>query len=260
MSDFAFSVPPTWVNAHAGASWGLESGFGDRAESRRAACAARLPMLRAVTPDSGGFSDWAGLKDVAQSFARMWDEVDYGVMLLTSDAQLLYANHVARHELEQQQALRVMGFALTASIDAQQRSLVRAIEEAGKGMRGLREFGKTQPLAVSFLPVDADALDLHDGPQRRVMAIMGKRRVCEALSFCLFARLHQLSPAETRVLQAVCDGHTAEQMAQAHGVAVSTVRTQVQQIRHKTGNASLRDLVRRVASLPPVVAQAKLEQ
>ncbi len=262
MLDFAYSVPPAWMASEPGVHWGLAEGFCEIEPTRRTSHGSRnrLDMLRAS--DVTGHADWAGLNDVAQSFARMWDEVDYGVMLLTLDAQLLYANHVARHELASNRGLRLLGFALAASLEAQQHTLVQSLLDAAQGKRSLQEFGPldigtADPLAVSFLPLEGSRMDLHDGSHHRVMAIMGKRRMCEELSFRMFARLHRLSPTETNVLLAIVEGHSAEEVAIAHRVAISTVRTQLNQVRAKTGARTLRDLVRRVAVLPPLVACVK---
>jgi DNA-binding CsgD family transcriptional regulator len=62
-----------------------------------------------------------------------------------------------------------------------------------------------------------------------------------------------LTPAETRVLELLCAGVRPTEIAGRAGVAVSTVRTQIGSIRAKTGAASIRELVRQVAVLPPLV-------
>jgi DNA-binding CsgD family transcriptional regulator len=85
------------------------------------------------------------------------------------------------------------------------------------------------------------------------LLVLGKRQVCEQLSVQGFARSVSLTPAETRVLEQVCGGVRPNDIAQRAGVAVSTVRTQIGSIRAKTGAASIRELVRQVAVLPPLV-------
>ena len=59
--------------------------------------------------------------------------------------------------------------------------------------------------------------------------------------------------AEVHVLQALCTGLPPARIAAQFGVKLATVRTQVAAIRSKTDAASIRDLVSRVASLPPIV-------
>jgi hypothetical protein len=55
------------------------------------------------------------------------------------------------------------------------------------------------------------------------------------------------------VLIALCDGASPSDIAQANGVAISTVRTQIANIRAKTGSDSIRSLIHQVAVLPPLV-------
>jgi DNA-binding CsgD family transcriptional regulator len=265
MLDFAFSVPPDWMTQDQKPEWGLSRGFNCRrpelALNRAAGQAASNDEYAPATPLNeahGKAYEWAGLADVAQSFARMWDEIDYGVMLLSCDAQLLYANHAARAELDARTSLKLVGYAVAACQTLHQPRLMQGIEDATRGRRALQEFGPQEDaLPVSFLPVDGGRLDMNDAPHQRVMAIMGKRAVCEKLSFMQFAKLHALSPAEAATLMLACEGHSASQIALQHGVAVSTVRTQLAQVRQKTGARRLRDLMRRVAGLPPIIPAVK---
>jgi DNA-binding CsgD family transcriptional regulator len=86
-----------------------------------------------------------------------------------------------------------------------------------------------------------------------VLLMLGKRRVCEALSVDAYARSHGLTLAEARVLERLASGEAPCQAAQVLGVAISTVRTQIGQIRQKTGARSIRALLREIATLPPLM-------
>ncbi len=85
------------------------------------------------------------------------------------------------------------------------------------------------------------------------LLVLGKRQVCASLSVQGFARSMKLTPAETRVLERLCAGVRPNTIAVEQAVAVSTIRTQIGSIRAKTGAASIAELVRQVAVLPPVV-------
>ncbi|HRD99451.1 MAG TPA: helix-turn-helix transcriptional regulator, partial [Rubrivivax sp.] len=61
-----------------------------------------------------------------------------------------------------------------------------------------------------------------------------------------------LTPAEGRVLALLCAGVRPVEIARCQRVAVATVRTQISSARRKTGAASIRELVRQVAVLPPL--------
>jgi len=72
-----------------------------------------------------------------------------------------------------------------------------------------------------------------------------------------FARLHGLTGGEGRVLAALCGGARPAEVAREHGVALSTVRSQIGSIRLKTGAASIRDLLAQVARLPPLMGRLR---
>ena len=84
--------------------------------------------------------------------------------------------------------------------------------------------------------------------------LLGRTRVCEDLSLQCFARTHELTAAETRVLAALGRGATPADIAREQGVKISTVRTQITAIRQKTGTSTIGALVRLVAGLPPMVS------
>ena len=107
-----------------------------------------------------------------------------------------------------------------------------------------------QAVSVAVVPLATVAAD--DTPHLTLL-VFGKRHMCEALSAHWFARSHGLTPAEIRVLAALCEGRRPSDVATAQGVALSTVRTQIGSIRAKTGAESIRALVRQVAVLPPLV-------
>ena len=71
-------------------------------------------------------------------------------------------------------------------------------------------------------------------------------------AMALFARACDLTAAESNVLAAVCEGMRPHEVAEQHGVQVSTVRSQLLSIRQKTRCASIRELVQTVSLLPPM--------
>jgi DNA-binding CsgD family transcriptional regulator len=85
------------------------------------------------------------------------------------------------------------------------------------------------------------------------MLVLGRHQVCSELTVFWYARSFGLTQAESLVLQGLCKGLGPNDIAAAHSVAISTVRTQLAAIRAKTQTASLRDLVNQVACLPPLV-------
>jgi DNA-binding CsgD family transcriptional regulator len=69
---------------------------------------------------------------------------------------------------------------------------------------------------------------------------------------CFFARNHGLTAMEEQVLGLLAQGYSAPEAARQLDVAVSTVRSHVRSLCAKTSAGSVRELVNRVALLPPV--------
>ncbi len=185
--------------------------------------------------------------------AASLDEIDYGMLLLDGEAQVLHVNHAARAELDAEHPLQVLGRELRARHPRDVAPLRAALDAAVR--RGLRKLlalggeGGAGTVAVSVVPLGTL------GPEDRAVTLvmLGKRRVCGELAAQAFARSHGLTPGETRVLLALCDGLPPAAAALRHGVSIATVRTQIGAIRAKTGTASIRALVHKVASLPPLM-------
>ena len=97
----------------------------------------------------------------------------------------------------------------------------------------------------------------HSEREGATLVILGKRSVGAELAVQGFARLHGLTGSEARVLARLVAGARPAAIAQEHGVALSTVRTQVGSIRLKTGAASIRALVEQVARLPPLMGRLR---
>lgn len=183
-------------------------------------------------------------------FARMLDEIDYGMLLVTDDRVVLHANHVARAELDAEHPLQLLGAELRVRHPQDVAPLRDALAGArSRGLRRLLGLGQgAQRVSVAVVPLPAA-----EGDEALTLLVFGKRRMCEALTAHWFAREHGLTPAEARVLAALCDGRPPVKIAEEQGVAISTVRSQIGAIRSKTGAPSIRALVRQVAVLPPLV-------
>lgn len=183
--------------------------------------------------------------------SAMLDEVDYPMLLVNGDSLLLHANQVARAEMDDAHPLQLLGDELRVLHTKDVLPLREALQAAQqRGLRRLLTLGEDKPLVtVAVVPMPA----LAGSAQRAVLLVLGKRQVCERLSAQWFAREHNLTPAETQVLDALCSGLGPQQVAAQQGVAISTVRSQIGSIRAKTGAQSIRELVRQVAVLPPLL-------
>lgn len=187
--------------------------------------------------------------------SQMLDEIDYGLLLLVDGSQVLHVNHAARAELDSGHPLQLLGNDLRASQTQDVARLHDALAGAQRGLRRLLTLGDgAARVSIAVVPLGA----LTPGGPQATLLLMGKRTVCEKLSVQMFARSHALTPAETRVLEALCVGLDPRKVAQEHGVGLATIRTQIGAIRAKTGAESIRDLVRTVAVLPPVMGVVRV--
>lgn len=188
---------------------------------------------------------------------RMLDEIDHGLLLLTADGVLRHANQPARRELALAATLLRTGQQLRTAVCEQHATLLQALADAGRGRRRLLNLGTpTAPLSVAAVPLERTG----DDSETLVLLVLGKRQNCETLTLDFYARSQGLTSAEARVLHALCKGLRPKEVARECNVAVSTVRTQITSIRQKTQTASIRDLVNRVSTLPPIAPAMRLGQ
>lgn len=183
--------------------------------------------------------------------AQLLDTLDHGLLLLADTDRVQHMNRAARHDLDDRHPLQLSGARLTARDPADASALHAALHAAAqRGLRRLLTLGTgaaTACLAVVPLP----PLSAED--RGGVAVLLGRRQVGEPLTVDWYARSHGLTLAETAVLKGLCADRTPQQIAEAQGVGLATVRTQIGAIRHKTGQRSIRALVRQVAVLPPLV-------
>jgi DNA-binding CsgD family transcriptional regulator len=192
-----------------------------------------------------------GTAALARLMMQMLDEVDYGLLLLGDNHRVLHANHAARAGLAAPlHPLQLVGHELRARLAKDVLPLHQALEAAAsRGLRRLLTLGEgPQRAGAAIVPLGAGP-----GGSSATLMVLGRREVCGGLSVHGFAREHRLSPSEELVLGSLCEGCCPNEIARRHGVKIATVRTQIANIRAKTGTDSIRDLVQLVAVLPPMV-------
>lgn len=209
-------------------------------------------------PDDAALAQWMSGRAAAPAvphgalLLRLLDEIDYGLLLVDGDGRVRLANRQARLECAAPAApLRLLRDELQPRRAGDGATLRAALAAARAGRRTLLAF---DALHIAVVPLD----DPEGGPSQTLL-VFGKRRVCEALSVEMFARAHGLTSAESKVLQALCGGAQPAGIARDFGVAVSTVRTQLASLRQKTQSASIGDVVKQVAVLPPLLSALRTQ-
>jgi DNA-binding CsgD family transcriptional regulator len=178
------------------------------------------------------------------------DEMDYPVLLVDAGLELRFGNKAAFGTLQRGRPLRLARQALQAADAGDQAHLLRHADAAVRQrLRALVTLaaGSADETTVAVVPMRSAA------GRDAAMLILPKAAVCEDLTLDCWARDRSLTPVETRVLRALCEGQSPDGIAQNHGVALSTVRTQIGALRAKLGAKDLRALTRKVAMLPPLV-------
>lgn len=186
---------------------------------------------------------------------RVLDEVDYGMLIIDAQGTILHANHLARHELASARMLLAYGNTLLGSNAEFTAQMQVAMDAAFRGQRRLALLNKGErELALTFTPL-SHPLEA-DAPT--VLVMLSRQSTCDNLAVRMFARTIGLSPSEEAVLMGLCRGLEIPEIASEHGVAQSTIRSQIKTLREKAGSPSIRRLLQRINSLPPVVPALRI--
>jgi DNA-binding CsgD family transcriptional regulator len=182
----------------------------------------------------------------------LMDRIECGLLACTDAGDVLHANAAARRELQDSPLFQLVDNRLrcaAASLDA----WLNALHEASVRHRSRLLLLGTEParqmLAVTPLPVDGMESSV-------ILVMMGRRQVCSPLGLEMLASNHGLTFAESRVFRALVGNRTPREIAASHGVAVATVRTQIQSMREKLGVRSIDALLLRAAEVPPMTTRA----
>ncbi|HEY4084038.1 MAG TPA: helix-turn-helix transcriptional regulator [Burkholderiaceae bacterium] len=196
----------------------------------------------------------------AASLSSHWmslvlEELDYGVLLINSSGRIIHCNLAARRGLEEGHPLQISGQQLRAHSADDAERLTEALHAAESGgRRCLLRLGEgTGRANVVVVPLNRDV------SQAAVLLIMERQQLCGELAAQWFALRYGLTPTETEVLKALSAGSRPSDVAERQKVAISTVRTQIQSIRAKSGADSIGELLRQLAVLPPLMSALRME-
>lgn len=201
------------------------------------------------------------------------NQMDYGLVVVEADsAKIQFANALGHDALQEtadstqgkrcRAGLLLAHGRVTAHRAADCEQLRRTLERTKNGLRGFLNLGDGgQTSAVAVLPLAGPPVNPPNWPRFGPRAsaqpcyallVFAKLQLCDDSTMALFARERGLTSAEGQVLAQVCKGLRPAQIANNHGVQISTVRTQLRSIRMKTCSETIRDLVQKVSVLPPM--------
>jgi len=196
------------------------------------------------------FDDPAGLGLVQ----TMLDHVHFGVVVVGPQLRVLFANRAALRECARHPVLRIDRSQLVLLESKHHGDFMKALGAARYGRWSLVQLAHGDDrMMLAVLPLWRKSY-CEDGPP--ALVVFSLRNSSKTLAVQFYAQACELTPTEARVLCALGDGLSPHEIAQRHGVAMSTVRTQLGHIRDKTGARSITDLVRTLGSLPPIMPAA----
>jgi DNA-binding CsgD family transcriptional regulator len=177
-----------------------------------------------------------------------------GVMWLSGAGEVLYRNSEMDRILDLRDGIGIRAGKVRISDSADERafseSIVKAAADESTVLPISRESGTASFCAkVMPLPLNASALRL---PNACAIAFVSEPGRSSAAAAGEVARLYQLTPAETRVLERLARGGNSETISNELGSALSTIRTQIKAVMGKCGVGRQADLIRLVAELPQV--------
>ena len=178
----------------------------------------------------------------------LMDELAYGVLVTTLEAQVLHANEAARTVLARSGILETTGDMLRSSTVDNSKAMHDALAKVAEGKRSLISLSAEGfALTLAVVPLRGEL-----GMPARAALFFARPAVYESLMLGFFARSHGLTATEEHVLGILCQGYSTPEIAGQMKVAVSTIRSHVRSLCAKTRSSGVRELVNRVAVLPPV--------
>jgi DNA-binding CsgD family transcriptional regulator len=197
--------------------------------------------LSVVAPDS---QDFAG-----DALTLLFDELSHGVVVISEQRRILHINDAARRELARCGVLQACDGELEALSPIDGNTLQAALLKAAAGKRCLLRLNASGiSLTLSVVPLRQD----HGGAHDRIALFFARTGLNDSGTFASFARSHGLTPTEEQVLAFLCNSLSTPEIAARMKVAVSTVRSHVRSVCAKTLSSGVRELLHRIAMLPPV--------
>jgi DNA-binding CsgD family transcriptional regulator/PAS domain-containing protein len=210
-------------------------------------------IRRAVT-----ISNLFDMKTVeAATFAATVEALTVGVVLVDEDSRIVHTNAVATAMLAAGNPIAVRDGRIAVQSTTATSALQSAVAQAARDEAALGQKGIGIPI---LRPGDAP-LVIHVLPLRRTHVRSGLSQRAAAALFVTSAsgppqlphdalvQLYDLTPAEIRIFELICEGQAPAAISALLGIAVSTVKSHLFHVYEKTGCRRQIDLVRLARSL-----------
>jgi len=221
----------------------------------------QLDGLRLLTPHirrAVTISNLFDMKTVeAATFSATVEALTVGVVLADENARIVHSNATATAMLAAEDPIVVRQGRIAVQSATATASLHQAIAQAAKDEAALGQKG----IGIPILRDGGDPLVIHVLPLRRGHMRAGLSQRAAAALFVASAsgppqmshvalnQLYDLTPAEIRIFELICEGHTRDAISGLLGVSVATVKSHLLHVFEKTGCRRQVDLVRLAKSL-----------
>jgi DNA-binding CsgD family transcriptional regulator len=192
----------------------------------------------------------------AETFVQTFDGLSTGIFLVDSSGRIVHANAAGHVLLSRSDLLYALGGRLVASDHDANRLLRDSFAVASKGDAAIGTKGIAVPLSARngeryiahLLPLAAGARRRAGNRYAAVVALFVRKAAVDAPSPPeAIAKAYKLTPTELRVLLAIVEVGGVPEVAEALGIAESTVKTHLGRLFEKTGASRQADLVKIVA-------------
>lgn len=188
--------------------------------------------------------------------AEVLERLALGAIIVDAHSRVVFANTVARRQLELGQALtvrqgrlRARGAEAEAQLDGLLRNASGASISLAAGGLAVVSSGLGASLSLLVSPFRAsDPGQLGEQPMALVM--FSDPAVQTHIPEHVLARVLGLAHAEARLLAALVSGQTMADYAETAGITINTAKTQLRQIFLKTGHNRQADVIRAVLADP----------
>ncbi len=185
---------------------------------------------------------------------RLLDQVGCGICVVDDSLRLTYSNAIA-DEMMFIHWFTANGVPPAANDSCSMRLRLRdAVQGALRGRPSMLQFfesGTCIVLAVSPIQIE------HNQPS--VLITSERLHAMQSITFRMYAKALRLTPKEIEVLTELTCGREPKTVALDMHLSIETVRSHIKAILGKASANSLRALLLRVATLPPIVLQNELE-
>lgn len=179
------------------------------------------------------------------------DKSKDAIILLDVTGQVLFVNQYAERLLRHG-TLSIRNDRLTSSISSEHRMLMAALRNAREGIGGALQFGgHNQITRMAMLsPISPARGEILGASTRIMMIIYDPDRTNPGGNLEVFAKLYQLTAAETRILKNLLLQQTTAEIAQVLHISIHTLRTHLKSLFAKTNTKNQRELVNLCRSHP----------